>query len=778
MFGTGGLFSSAKPGGKSATFSVVNCPSQELARLNRVFLNEADYAALYPPTTQQPPLAKLKNNIYIIQPIRDVAPKSIAFNSIQRKELLIALGDQLELTTFDAKVQGIFPAVGVTFEVEPVAKNRDTMELEYNHLLTLAMKTLNGAVVSAGQSFVLDVYGSTVLLRVSNILELRSADQVQPSECAWIVPNGQTQLYFIKGRNAAVKIIGGDAAAGAQPRQIFKADFEFEKLGIGGLDKEFAQIFRRAFASRVYPPSVIQQLGISHVKGMLLYGPPGTGKTLIARQIGKMLNAKEPKVVNGPEILDKYVGGSEKNVRELFGDAEKDYAANGENSDLHIIIFDEIDAICKKRGTTRDSTGVQDTVVNQILSKIDGVNSLNNILVIGMTNRKDMIDDALLRPGRLEVHVEISLPDEHGRFQILSIHTSKMRENGMLGPSVDLADLAARTQNYSGAEIEGLCKAAAGFALNRNLDMKNLKSSAAALATDKSKKVIVDADDFDKALVEVQPAFGTGSERLERCLLGGFIMHGQRLSYLLKTGRMFIDEVRTSPRNPLLSVLIEGDIGSGKTAFAAKLALESHFPFVRFVSPEQYVGYGEASKCAALAQVFDDAHKSSMSVLVLDNLERMIEYTPIGPRFSNVVLQTLMVLIKTLPPFGRRLLILATTGSAAILDSLGLTSCFNAVLETTYLDDSEIQTILRGMAKTEVLDRGKLKETGVTVMNEQPFNPGKFASLAEQERIVQLLCSVGGMGIKKMLMLLEMAKTDESGILSYARFEEGIRAIR
>merc|ERR1719450_595481 len=102
----------------------------------------------------------------------------------------------------------------------------------------------------------------------------------------------------------------------------------------------------------------------------------------------------------------------------------------GENSQLHIIIFDEIDAICKSRGSSKDSTGVGDTVVNQLLTKIDGVDALNNILLIGMTNRLDMIDEALLRPGRLEVHVEISLPSEEGRVEILNIHTKRAREKG------------------------------------------------------------------------------------------------------------------------------------------------------------------------------------------------------------------------------------------------------------------------------------------------------------------------------------------------------------
>jgi vesicle-fusing ATPase len=146
------------------------------------------------------------------------------------------------------------------------------------------------------------------------------------------------------------------------------------KMGIGGLDDEFSTIFRRAFSSRLLPPGLIEQMGIPHVKGMLLYGPPGTGKTLIARQIGKMLNAREPKIINGPEILNKFVGQSEENVRKMFADAEKEYKEKGEESGLHIIIFDELDAVCKQRGSGGGGgTGVGDSVVNQLLTKLDGV---------------------------------------------------------------------------------------------------------------------------------------------------------------------------------------------------------------------------------------------------------------------------------------------------------------------------------------------------------------------------------------------------------------------
>merc|ERR1719499_946838 len=238
------------------------------------------------------------------------------------------------------------------------------------------------------------------------------------------VLGAHTEVSFSQGPSGKLHVLSSKV----QQRSIFRPDFNFEEMGIGGLSKEFGNIFRRAFAARVFPPHVVRDLGINHVRGMLLHGPPGTGKTLIARQLAKFLKAAEPKIVNGPEILSKYVGQAEENIRTLFADAEKEYKQQGDNSQLHVVIFDEIDSICKARGSKSDSTGVHDSIVNQLLSKIDGVDALNNILLIGMTNRKDLIDDALLRPGRLEVHVEISLPDEDGRVQILNIHSKGMRE--------------------------------------------------------------------------------------------------------------------------------------------------------------------------------------------------------------------------------------------------------------------------------------------------------------------------------------------------------------
>jgi len=185
-------------------------------------------------------------------------------------------------------------------------------------------------------------------------------------------------------------------------------------------------------------------------------------KTLLARSIGNLLNTEKPIVVEGPQLLSKYVGESEQNVRKLFEPAEK-------NPDkLFLIICDEFDALCKKRGSKSDSTGVGDNIVNQFLSKMDGVEQLNNVIIIAMTNRKELIDEALLRPGRFEVHLEISLPDALGRLDILNIHTIKMKNNDKIDSSVDLKSITSLTTNFTGAELEGLVRSAVSFSLKRN----------------------------------------------------------------------------------------------------------------------------------------------------------------------------------------------------------------------------------------------------------------------------------------------------------------------
>lgn len=451
-----------------------------------------------------------------------------------------------------------------------------------------------------------------------------------------------TQIDFFKDARTDIKIKASSRRPAAN--SIIQPGFKFEDMGIGGLENEFSAIFRRAFASRIFPPGLVERMGIQHVRGILLYGPPGTGKTLIARQIGKMLNAREPKVINGPEVLNKYVGQSEENIRAMFADAEKEYKEKGDESGLHIIIFDELDAVCKQRGSGTGGTGVGDSVVNQLLSKLDGVNQLNNILLIGMTNRMDMIDEALLRPGRLEVHMEISLPDEGGRAQILKIHTTKMRKNNVLESDVNVEELAKLTKNFSGAEINGLVKAASSYAFSRHTKVGTMASISSDVENMK-----VNREDFLHALEDVKPLFGAAEEELGQRVRGGIIHFSPFINDILDEARLFINQVRKGS-TPVLSVALHGPRGSGKTALAAKMSMDSQFPFIRLVSPEDMVGFSDMQKIQQLERVFRDAYKSALSIIVIDNIELLVDWVPIGPRFSNSVLVALKVLLARQPP--------------------------------------------------------------------------------------------------------------------------------
>nr|CAD7412325.1 unnamed protein product [Timema cristinae]CAD7431222.1 unnamed protein product [Timema monikensis] len=570
-------------------------------------------------------------------------------------------------------------------------------------------------------------------LRAADLSAIKAGQDAKPKKTKMGRCLGDTMVQFQKAESSSINLVG--KAKGKQVRQsIINPDWDFQQMGIGGLDKEFNAIFRRAFASRVFPPEVVEQLGCKHVKGILLFGPPGTGKTLMARQIGKMLNAREPKIVNGPQILDKYVGESEANIRRLFADAEEEEKRLGPNSGLHIIIFDEIDAICKSRGSVGGNTGVHDTVVNQLLAKIDGVEQLNNILVIGMTNRRDMIDEALLRPGRLEVQMEIGLPNEQGRFQILNIHTVRMREYKKINPDVDNKELAALTKNFSGAELEGLVRAAQSTAMNRLIKA----ASKVEVDPEAMEKLLVNREDFLHALDnDIKAAFGTSTETLEHCLTRGIINWGTPVSSLTEDGMLFIQQARATDSSGLVSVLLEGPPNSGKTALAAQLAKTSDFPFIKVCSPEDMVGFSEASKCLHIRKVFDDAYRSQLSCILVDNIERLLDYGPIGPRYSNLTLQALLVLLKKEPPRGRKLLILCTSSRRQVLEDMEMLSAFTAILHVPNL--SKPEHLIAVLEESDVFSKKEISSINKKLQGHKVF-----------------------IGIKKLLAFIDMARQMDS----------------
>ncbi|KAH8076138.1 hypothetical protein JL721_126 [Aureococcus anophagefferens] len=322
--------------------------------------------------------------------------------------------------------------------------------------------------------------GSHVLLKpLRGTVELQKLRRGRDGEFAALGPKKE-----LRGASAG---LGGSAACGPVAR----------------LDA----IVRRVLASR--GPEGARRLGVSHVRGVLLSGPPGCGKTLLARELARELGARAPQIVNGPEILDKFVGEAERKVRDLFQPAEDEYRQVGDASALHVIVFDEMDAIARRRGSlTGDTTGVRDGVVNQLLAKLDGVVAAPNVLVVGCTNRPELIDEALLRPGAWRSSSSWTGPAAGGAPS--RIHTRQMRENGALAADAaalvedgGASGLAARTELFSGAELAGLVRAAASHALQR------------------PEKTVTEAD-LDRALREVRPAAATAGAALEARLDRGF----------------------------------------------------------------------------------------------------------------------------------------------------------------------------------------------------------------------------------------------------------------
>ncbi|KAF7352445.1 hypothetical protein MVEN_01209200 [Mycena venus] len=702
--------SGGPPSGGS--FNVEGSPSNPLALSNRLVVHPSDFQQ------GQHVLCKGEFPVTVIHDnTGKLRPGCIGASAIQRMWIGLAVaGDTIAIEPMPMQPNYL---QSLDLEVGFLRKQESKEAYSADELARNFLKAYSGIVVAAGELMIFDYHGQNLKVFVKSLSVLELADQQRG---AFGIIMDKTDITIMKAAEANGINIKSSAKK-APPNAILAPNFKFEDMGIGGLDTEFSEIFRRAFASRVFPPGLVEKLGIEHVKGLLLHGPPGTGKTLIARQIGKMLNAREPKIVNGPEILSKFVGASEENIRKLFEDAEKEYKEKGDESELHIIIFDELDAIFKQRGSTNSGTGVGDSVVNQLLSKMDGVDSLNNILIIGMTNRKDMIDEALLRPGRLE-----------------------MRTNRVMDEDVDLEELAALTKNFSGAEINGLIKSATSFAFNRHV-----KVGTMAGISDDVENLRVNRGDFMLALDEVHPAFGVSEEELQSVIQNGIIRYDSSVDELLRSGQLIVEQVRTSKRAPVVNVLLHGPPGSGKTALAAAIAQASQFPFIKLITPDNMVGMGELQKISAIAKVFSDSYKSPLSVVVVDNIERLIDWSPMGARFSNPVLQALLVLIGKRPPKDRRLLVIATTSNRPILTDLGFAD-FNSVMRVPPI--TSLPALEYVIQEADLFPVDEDRRDAIRMLRDAGFDKKSRDDPTSRLQI----------GIKKLLSIIEMARQEPDGV--------------
>lgn len=250
----------------------------------------------------------------------------------------------------------------------------------------------------------------------------------------------------------------------------------------------------------------------------------------------------------------------------------------------------------------------------------------------------------------------------------------------------------------------------------------------------------VNRDDFMNALGEVQPAYGVSEEEFDQCTTGGVIRFSPNIDSILAEGHLFVEQVRKSEKTPLVSVLMHGPPGSGKTALAATIAMASEFPFIKLISPDALVGYNEPSKVNHLSKVFSDAYKSPLNIVVVDNIERLLDWVPIGSRFSNSVLQTLMVLLRKPPPKGRRLLIIATTTERSVLSQMGLLHSFDAEIA--------VPNVSNHQQLAHVLQDLKVFPPDV--------QQRALADLHEATGTTDL-----NVGIKKILMAVETARQDK-----------------
>ena len=254
-----------------------------------------------------------------------------------------------------------------------------------------------------------------------------------------------------------------NAHRGIDPSAMREFFVEIPKVSwedIGGLE-DVKQALREAVEWPLTQPEVFKRMGINAPRGILLYGPPGTGKTLLAKAVASESKANFISI-KGPEVLSKWVGESEKAVRELFKKARQVAPT--------IVFLDEIDSIAPRRGAFEGSH-VTESVVNQLLTSIDGLESMEGVVIIGATNRPDIIDPGLLRPGRFDRLILIPAPDKKARLEIFKIHTKNMP----LAKDVSLEELSEKCINYSGADIEGLCREAAMLALRSDIKAKEVK---------------------------------------------------------------------------------------------------------------------------------------------------------------------------------------------------------------------------------------------------------------------------------------------------------------
>ncbi|MDH3794399.1 MAG: CDC48 family AAA ATPase [Nitrosopumilus sp.] len=451
---------------------------------------------------------------------------------------------------------------------------------------------------------------------------------------------------------------------------------------IGGISNEIKKV-REMIELPLRHPEIFEKLGIEAPKGVLLYGPPGTGKTLLAKAVANESQAHFISI-SGPEIMSKFYGESEARLREIFKEAREKAPS--------IIFVDEIDSIAPKR---EEVTGeVERRVVSQMLSLMDGLEARGKVIVIAATNRPNAIDPALRRPGRFDREIEIKVPDKKGRKDILAIHSRNMP----LADDVDMGKISAVSHGYVGADLEYLCKEAAMKCLRRLLPVLNLEEEK--LPPETLEKLIVNHEDFQKALIEVTPS-GMREVFIENPDVkwedvGGLEEVKRELQEAVEWPMKYPGLYDKLGHNMPRGILLHGPSGTGKTLLAKAVATQSEANFVSVRGPEllsKWVGESERG----IREIFKRARQSSPCVIFFDEIDSIAPIRGAGGETAvteRVVSQLLTELDGMENMHG--VIVLAATNRADMIDpALLRPGRFDKIIQIPLPDKESRKSILK-----------------------------------------------------------------------------------
>jgi transitional endoplasmic reticulum ATPase len=425
---------------------------------------------------------------------------------------------------------------------------------------------------------------------------------------------------------------------------------------IGGLDGELEQV-REMIELPMRHPELFQQLGIDPPKGVLLHGPPGTGKTLMAKAVANEIDAYFD-TISGPEIMSKYYGESEEQLREVFEEAEENAPA--------IIFIDEIDSIAPKREEAGGD--VERRVVAQLLSLMDGLEERGQVTVIAATNRVDAIDPALRRGGRFDREIEISVPDKEGRKEILQVHTRGMP----LSDRIDLEYYAENTHGFVGADLESLTKESAMNALRRIRPEIDLESEEIDAETLESLQVT--ENDFKDALKGIEPSalreVFVEVPDVNWDQVGGLEDTKERLVETIQWPLEYPEVFEEMDMEAAKGVLLYGPPGTGKTLMAKAVANEAQSNFISIKGPEllsKWVGESEQG----VREVFSKARENAPTVVFFDEIDSIASERGSGGGDSNVGERVVSQLLTELDGLEELedVVVIATTNRPDLIDS-------------------------------------------------------------------------------------------------------------